>query len=385
MTPASSLVLWSLLFATPAADDKPSLVVVDLEAKGATAVQAEAATLAVLKGLRALDVFQVLGSNDMRTLLSIERQRQLLGAGEGAGSALADLQRALGAKHMVAGSISVLGSALQVELRLLDTATTRVLSQKTLGPVRGIEDVSAQLPGLSQELVGPLLLAQQGSLLVRCREEAAEVVVDDVVVGSTPQRDAVRLPRGTHRLQVRRDGFIAQTRSVVIRPGQVTVEELTLVPSPDYAEAYRQRHGRLRIGAYLTTGLAVLALGGAVYVDRGLTEPTYRRDFLPRQAALNGRLLDELTPPELAADPDFVSAYGACGQNPSACAEEVGRLQQQLSTQQWVTGGLVAVGAASGLVAAYLWLTGEDPNRYANLVAAVGPQGTPTLVLAGRF
>jgi hypothetical protein len=50
-----------------------------------------------------------------------------------------------------------------------------------------------------------------------------------------------------------------------------------------------------------------------------------------------------------------------------------------------VTGGLVVLGLGSAGLATYLWLTGRDPNRYANVVATVAPGPTPTFVLAGAF
>ena len=43
--------------------------------------------------------------------------------------------------------------------------------------------------------------------------------------------------------------------------------------------------------------------------------------------------------------------------------------------------------SASAGVATWLWLSGKDPNRYADVVAGVSPnpQGGMTLALAGRF
>lgn len=373
-------LLWS--FAAAAEEAKPLLAVLDLEAREATPPQAEAATLGVLRGLRALDVFQVLSASDIRQLLALERQRQVLGAGQGDFPALS---RSLGAEHVVAGTLTRVGSGFQVELRLLDTRQSSVLSQKALGPVAKMEELAVQLPGLAQELVAPLLATQQGSLLVRSREEAAEVLVDDALVASTPMASPVKLARGTHRLQVRKDGFIAQARSVKIQPDQLTIEELELLPSADYAEAYRLRHGRLRVGAYLATGLAVAALAGAFAIDQGLTEPAYQKEFLPRRYALEGTLLGSVRPAQLAGDPSFVAAYNQCGASPETCAREADELRGRISTQQWVTGGLAGVGVLAAGAAAYLWITGEDPNRYANLVASVGAGGAPSFAVVGRF
>jgi hypothetical protein len=357
---------------------RPSLVVFDLEAKGASALQAEAATQGVVRGLRQLDVFQVLSADDVRQLLAIERSRQLLGMeATGTGEQLT----ALGARYAVVGTLSAMGSKLSGELRLLDTASGKVVSQRGVGPVDGMEALARELPELAQVLVGPLLAEQQGMLLVRTAEEGAEVLVDEALLGSTPLPAPLKLSRGAHRLQVRKDGFIAASRPVRIEPEQVTLEEVALVPSPDYAEAWKLRHGRLRVGAYIATGAALGALAGAYLLDRGV-EAQYRADFLPRRYAL----LDQPLPGELAADPGARAVYEGCsGDGKPSCAEGMEPIAQSLATRQWLAVGLLGVGAVATGVSGYLWLTGEDPNRYARLVAAVSPGPAPGFVLAGWF
>jgi hypothetical protein len=171
---------------------------------------------------------------------------------------------------------------------------------------------------------------------------------------------------------------------VSIQKGQLTVEQVSLIPSADYAEAWKQRHGRLRTGAWITTAVAVVAASTALVVDRALTEPTFRQEFLPRQMALQGRYLEE---PGITGDSKAEATYFDCGANPGRCATESRALSAQLSTQQWVVGAAAGVGVIATGVASYLWLTGADPNRYAQLVASVevSERGAPGLVLAGRF
>ncbi|HSP19700.1 MAG TPA: hypothetical protein VLQ79_09305, partial [Myxococcaceae bacterium] len=190
-----------------AVEQSPNLLVLDLEPRGVGLPEAQAATGSVVRGIRQLDVFQVLSSDDVRQLLALERTRQLSGAK--AESSVGQLGAALNAPNAVVGSVTRVGGKLQVEIRLLDAPTQKVLNQKTLSQVT-VEQVAAQLPGLSQELLGPLLREQQGFLVVKCREEAAEVLVDDTLVGSIPLKGSIDLARGTHRLTVRKDGFIAQ-------------------------------------------------------------------------------------------------------------------------------------------------------------------------------
>lgn len=359
---------------------RPSLVVLDLEPKGATALQADAATQNVVRGLRELDVFQVLSSADMRQLLALERTRQLSGADT---EGMSQLAQVLGARNVVAGTVTKLGNGLQVELRLLDTAAQKVLAQKAAGPAT-MEQLAGLLPGLAQELVAPLLQEQQGLLVVRTKEEAAEVVLDDVLVASTPMKTPIKVSRGAHRLQVRKDGFIAESRTTRITPDQLTLEEFTLVPSADYAEAYKLRHERTRTGAWFFTGATVVGIGGAILIDRLFTDPTYQHEFVPRQKAVFGVVPKNL-PTQFKDDAAWMKTYNDCGANPADCQQTLQTLQGQLLLGEALTIGLAMVGAVSAGLASYLWLTGQDPNRYANLVATVtfGPE--PTFVLVGRF
>ena len=382
--------LWLASWAAPAAaaETRPPLLVLDFDTKGASPLEAEAATRNAARGLRALDVFQVLTSEDIRQLLAMERTRQLVG--EAASPVIAGISGALGAQHAVVGTVSKVGNDLQVEMRLLDTRTNAVLSTKTTPAAPGMEPLAAALPDLAQALMAPLLREQQGQLQVRTREEAAEVLVDDTLVASTPMKSPALLPRGAHRLQVRKDGFIAQTQTVRIEPGQVTTTDVNLLPSADYAEAWKLRHGRLRIGAYLATGAAVAALGGGLLLDRASTDPIYRTQFYPRQLVLlaaQGQA-SQAEPTAVSSDPQAHQTWLTCTADLAACDARAHDLSTQLFIQQFATGSLVVVGLAAGTVATYLWLTGQDPNRYAGAVAGVTVTVTPGgggLAIAGHF
>ncbi len=372
--------------AAQAAQARPPLLVLDLEARGGGVPEAQAATINVVRGLRDLDVFQVLSADDVRQLLALERTRQLSGTkGE---SALGELGKALGANNAVVGSVTRAGGKYQVEIRLLDASTQRVLNQKTLGPVSSVTEIASALPGLSQELVAPLLKDQQGYLLVRTREEGAEVLVDDTLIGSTPQKTAVALSRGLHRVQIRKDGFIAQTRSVRIEPNQTRVEDVDLVPSPDYAAAYRDKNSRLRIGAWVFTGVAVLAIGATIWLEVDIHNQ-YNNEFYPYQQWLVGAAGGTQTkPPNVANNPTASANWDACTANGvKYCTTQANNSKNSIQTLQWIAAGTAVVGLAATGVAVWLWVSGKDPNRYTDLVAGVGPtpHGGMAFALAGHF
>jgi len=372
--------------AAQAVQARPPLLVLDLEARGGGVPEAQAATINVVRGLRDLDVFQVLSADDVRQLLALERTRQLSGAkGE---SALGELGRALGANNAVVGSVTRAGGKYQVEIRLLDVGTQRVLNQKTLGPVGSVTEIASALPGLAQELVAPLLKDQQGYLLVRTREEGAEVLVDDTLIGSTPQKAAIPLSRGLHRLQIRKDGFIAQTRAVRIEPNQTRVEDVDLVPSPDYAAAYHDKNGRLRIAAWVASGVAVLAIGATIWLEVDLHN-TYNNDFYPYQQWLLGAAGGSQTkPPSVANNPTASANWDACtAQGVKYCTTQANNGKNSVQTLQWVAAGTAVVAVAATGVAIWLWVSGKDPNRYTDVVAGVGPtaKGGVAFALAGHF
>ena len=372
--------------AAAAADVRPNLLVLDLEPRGVGLPEAQAATGSVVRGLRQLDVFQVLSSDDVRQLLALERTRQLSGAR--AESSVGQLGAALNAPNAVVGSVTRVGGKLQVEIRLLDAPTQKVLSQKTLSQAT-VEQVASQLPGLAQELMAPLLREQQGFLVVKSREEAAEVLVDDTLVGSIPLKGSIDLSRGVHRLTVRKDGFIAQTRSVRIDPKQTTVEEVELQPSADYAKVYKDKYGKIRVGAWIATGVAVASLTTAVLMNVSANNE-YNDQFKPRQAWLQGAAGTgpQTKPPDIANNPTASAAWDSCTTSGAvACKQAAEDAKSSVQVKQIVAISTGVVGVASAGVATWLWLSGKDPNRYADVVAGVSPnaQGGMTLALAGRF
>lgn len=374
-----------LLLGTGAiAEERPVLAVFDLEAHGADPLQAQAASQAVVRGLRDLDAFQVLSAEDVRQMLAIERGRQLVGVA--VNQEASALGKSLGARNVVVGSITRVGTGLTVDLRLLDSTAAKVVSHRSLGPL-DMARVARGLPGIAQELVGPLLAAEQGELLVRTREEAAEVLVDGTLVGTTPLA-AVKLPRGLHRLEVRKEGFISSSAPVRIEHGQVRVQEVVLVPSPEFADAWKERHGRLRLGAYLATGVAVAALTGGVLLDRLSTQPKYENEFVPRQLWLQTQAASgsQAEPKSVSSNPAASAVWAACGEDPAGCQQEAADLQGRIQLQQGVTLGLLGVGVVAAGTAAYLWLTGKDPNRYSGLVAGVAADANGgAFALGGRF
>jgi hypothetical protein len=367
----------SLAFAEPESET-PGLAVFDLKGIDAMPTDLSVALNAVVKGLRELEVFQVLSSEDVRQLLSIERQKQLLGI-ERDSAALLSMQ-ALGVKHFVVGSVTRTSAGLSAELRLLDSKDNKVASQKTVPIQPSLDKLASILVGVSQELVGAILVNEVGKLLVNTREAGAEIIIDEMSRGSTPLAAPLPLSRGRHRLAVKKDGFETRLSTVVVRKGQLTVEDVTLVPSADYVSAYKQRNGRLRRVGYAGIAVAVAGIAAALTLDRVFAENLFQQEFRPRQEVLEavgaGRAVDGTA---------FTSEIGRkCFSNQEECRVQAQKVSQQISVLQaasWVSVGVAVLGAVG---AAYCFISGEDPNRYAQLVAAVTPSGG-SIGLVGRW
>lgn len=360
------------------ADERPSIAVFDLSAQGTTPLEAQLSSTAVAQGVRKLDAFTVVSSDDLRQMLSIERQKQLLGAAdESTQSSL----KALGATHAIVGSIAKVSGKYSGELRLLNTETNKVLNQKSIEGLPTLDKLLGGLGGLVQEVVGPLLAEQQGMLLVRTVEEGAEVIVDDVSRGSTPLPGPIKLPMGRHRVQVKKDGFISRLLNVTIEKDQLSMQDITLLPSTDYAQAYQQRNSRMRLGAWIGTGVAVAGIASAIVLDRVVAEGLYQNQFLPRQ-----RVLDSVSRSSGGFDASALThpIEAKCAADLDACRAEGQQVRAQLSTLNAASWALVGVGAVAAGFATYFWVSGENPGRYTQLVAGVTPGGA-SIGVVGNF
>ena len=204
-----------------------------------------------------------------------------------------------------------------------------------------------------------------------------------------PLKGSIDLSRGVHRLTVRKDGFIAQTRSVRIEPKQTTVEEVELVPSGDYAKIYKDKYGKIRVGAWIATGVAIAGITTAIVMNASANSQ-YNDEFKPRQAWLQGAAGTgpQTKPPDIANNPTASAAWDSCTQTGAvACKQAAEDAKSSVQVKQYVAIGTAVVGVASAGVATWLWLSGKDPNRYADVVAGVSPnpQGGMTVAFAGRF
>lgn len=289
-------------------------------------------------------MFTVTTSDQVRALLSLDRQRQLLGCNDD--SCSSNIAGQLGVDFLLNGRVSRLTDAKKATTGLtLDLSIVEVKSGKRVSSreVKGSSeaDLVSKLQENVAALIAPLLNGRQGFLVVIASEDGSVVKVDGTQLGTTPMLQRLAVPGGPHVLRIEKEGFTSVQKQVRITPDQVTEEAVRLMPSPDFIESYEKKQWGLRIGAFIATGVAVAGIA-TFAIMQGQAQYNYgpgkERSFIA--------LRDQLA----AGDESVRSDAEA--------------LRNTINTQlaiSYVGGG---VGLASAIAATALFIIGEDPNKY---------------------
>ncbi|MBS2030498.1 MAG: hypothetical protein JST54_21530 [Deltaproteobacteria bacterium] len=149
-TSAFALLLAPLLAAT----GPTKVLVMPLSAgEGVNDGTAKAITASVVGEVRRRPGLAVLTSEDVQAVVSVDRQRQMLGCTES--SCLAELGGALGVAQVITGSVARLGASWLIHLQVIDANKAVVLRQSDRRKKGGnIDDVLDELPGMVGELFG---------------------------------------------------------------------------------------------------------------------------------------------------------------------------------------------------------------------------------------
>ena len=358
-----------LLAASPAPDSTVKVAVMDFQPAGASVELTQAVEGVVAHELEQLGVFKVTTGDAVKALIALERQRQILGCDGPQCST--PLLTQIDADYLVGGRVTGVagGGATQtftLELTLLNvTKGQREASDVQRAP-NGAELLNAASHG-AVRLVQTLLAARSGGLIVTVSEAGATVKVDDWVVGATPLTGQLSLPGGPHALRVEKDGFVTFRKDVRVEPDRVAEEHAVLVPSPDFIEEHRARAGKLRLGAYLATGLCVAALvtGAALEVS---ADKTYGSAATPNTFLYDRTQLQN-------GDESYRLAA-------TALQTRIGN-KQTFSAVSFIVGGVAAAGAG------FLWVAGDDPGKYdkfrpLKMGVAVSPAGA-SMGVGGSF
>jgi TolB-like protein len=113
--------------------------------------------------LSRLERLEVLTSQDVASLLGIERQRQLLGCGEESASCLTEIGAALGAPWLVTSTLARAGSKLRVDIKLLSSGKGTAVVRE--GGDVTVEDVSSLVEHFASQ-VGAIVGSEVKTVVV---------------------------------------------------------------------------------------------------------------------------------------------------------------------------------------------------------------------------
>jgi TolB-like protein len=347
-------LLAALAAAAPAvasAQAKPKIAVLDFTANGASKELASAAGGIAANELDRMQAFQIVTADAIRNMLAFEKQRQMLGCADA--GCMAEIGGALGVDWLVSGRVTKLAASAGVpETFSLDLTLTNVKKAQREGSVvdtaRTETELVQKTGKAAQKLVARILAGRTGKLVVSLEETGAVVKVDDQAKGTTPLRGPIVLPAGPHALAVEKKGFVAWQKDVQVEAGKVVEERVALVPSPDFVKEYESRQKKLRLGAWISTGVAVAGLAAAVAL----------------QASANSLYGNESTPGTFLYDRARLQA-GIETQNGVDLRAEANQLKSDIESRETASYVAAGVGGVAAIAATYFWIAGEDPKRYA--------------------
>ena len=107
----------------------PRIAVLDVRPHGGVSadISQGVTSVVVLDVRKAAQGATVVGADEIRAMIGLEHEKQLLGCTEG--SCLAEIGGALGAERLVIGSLSRFGETYLLDLKLLDSRTAKVLGE----------------------------------------------------------------------------------------------------------------------------------------------------------------------------------------------------------------------------------------------------------------
>jgi hypothetical protein len=275
---------------------------------------------------------------------------------------------------MVSGKVTKLGRTFKLDLQLFNNARAKVdnaVSQSDIADDKGLVEAAKVL---ARRAVAPILEKNSGQLFVAITDQGAAgaaIDIDDKTAGITVppgvQAAPIVLGWGPHHVRVKKEGFLTFEKDVQIDEGQSTTLVVTLVPSPDFIDAYKSRNSKLRIGTYVAAAVAVVA--GAYAVQQNM-------DNIQLYKAYESVRHDRENPG--GALPSYYTANGCSilqGKTGAATFDDAySKSYNQGSSQLTRIGISAGVGVAAAATAVTLFILTDDPHRYDGFIQATpGP------------
>ena len=336
----SRFLMVLLILATPATPDaragKSRLAVLDLRDKGVGPDVASLLTSVASNRLSEIGIFQVISREDIKNMLSHQQDQILLGCT--AEDCLVKIGGALGAENLVAGTVGKVGDKYVVSLQLIDVRGSKVVKRVEREFSGSRDKLLEEVRNAAYLVVEDVLVAQSGKVILSVSEEGADVSVDGKTVGTSPLA-ALDVSAGPRDIRVSKQGFVDWVRTVQVEPKQTRMEDVTLIPSASFITEYEGRTASMRRWAWITLAAFVALEAGAA----GLRTYTFL-EYDPIEDDYNSGNYGNLTQSE------YYDKYKSD--------------MDRAEIMDYAALSMAVAGIAVGIVSAYLFLEGEDPDRY---------------------
>lgn len=330
---------WLLATSVASAAEQPArtrLAVLDLADKGVGEDVASLLTGVVANKLSELGLFEVISRDDIKNMLTHEQDKMLVGCTQA--DCLVDIGGALGARDLIAGEVGRVGTKYVIGLQRIDVQAAKVVKRTERQFTGSRERLLDEVATAAYRVVEDVLEAQSGSLLVTVSEEGADIAVDGKTLATSPV-DRLEVPAGPRDVRVSKKGFVRWSRTVQIEPRGVQTLDVDLIPSAGFIKEYEDRAASMRTWAWITLGAFVALEAGAV----GLRTYTY-----------------------LAYDP-IEDDYAAGRYGGLTRYEYWEKYHDEMETAEkidYTALGLGLAGVVAGALSLYLFVEGDDPDRY---------------------
>ncbi len=207
--------------------------------------------------LRKLAAMSVISRSEIKALLELEGQRQMLQCDDEQ-SCLIEVGGALGVDFLVSGGIGKLGDAYVLSLKLIDVNGAKV-ARRAVESFRGpVSDLASPLRYAARSLVGHSPDGG-GDLTLTINASPAQVVIDGSRTVEWPTEGPIRLPAGKHTLTVTADDHLPLARDTYVEPNARADLQLMLeaVSEPWYAKWYTWVIIGVAIGGGAAAGVAL--------------------------------------------------------------------------------------------------------------------------------
>ena len=154
----------------------------------------------------------VIGQSDMNSMLAVERQKDVLGCASDV-ACLAELGGALGADHLVVGSIGKIGKQYLLSIKLLDSSQAKTVRHVSADLSEEDQLVEA-VRQWGANLVVPATPTGIGYLNI---QGSGEIAIDDHIIGHAPVTHYAAL-QGSHHLVWKNAGQLLAERSIEVEP-----------------------------------------------------------------------------------------------------------------------------------------------------------------------